>query len=78
METVYIAIISKVANQMKNVYYKFIYKYFMSNLPILLVFLLKLCRYYEMKLRGRIPNSCIYVSVSNLYIPRIDLPIRMQ
>jgi hypothetical protein len=29
----------------------------------------------EMKLRGLIPNSYIHVSVSNLYIPRIGLPI---
>jgi hypothetical protein len=32
----------------------------------------------EMKLRGLSPNSYIYVSVSNLYIPTIDLPIQLQ
>jgi hypothetical protein len=29
----------------------------------------------EMKLRGLVPNSYIHVSVSDLYIPRIGLPI---
>jgi hypothetical protein len=29
----------------------------------------------EMKLCDLAPNSCIHVSVSNLYIPRIGLPI---
>jgi hypothetical protein len=29
----------------------------------------------EMKLRGLVPNSYIHVSVSELYIPRIGLPI---
>jgi hypothetical protein len=29
----------------------------------------------EMKLRGRVPISYIHVSVSDLYIPRIGLPI---
>jgi hypothetical protein len=32
----------------------------------------------EMKLRGLSPNSYIHVSVSDLYIPRIDLPILLQ
>jgi hypothetical protein len=32
----------------------------------------------ELKLHGRIPNSYIHVSVSDLYIPRIDLPIWLQ
>jgi hypothetical protein len=32
----------------------------------------------EMKLRGFVPNSYIHVSVSNLCIPRIGLPIWMQ
>ena len=32
----------------------------------------------EMKLRGLIPNSYIHVSVSDLYIPMIDLPIWLQ
>jgi hypothetical protein len=32
----------------------------------------------EMKLRGLVPNSHIHVSVSNLYIPRIGLPIWLQ
>ncbi len=31
-----------------------------------------------MKLCGVIPNSFIYVSVSDLYIPRIGLPIWLQ
>jgi hypothetical protein len=34
--------------------------------------------FLEMKLRGLVPNSCIYVSVSDLCIPRIGLPIRLQ
>jgi hypothetical protein len=32
----------------------------------------------EMKLCGRVPNSYIHVSVSNLYNPRIGLPIWLQ
>jgi hypothetical protein len=32
----------------------------------------------EMKLRGLVPNSYIHVSVSDLYIPRIGLPIWRQ
>ncbi len=32
----------------------------------------------EMKLRGLVPNFYIYVSVSDLYIPRIGLPIWLQ
>jgi hypothetical protein len=32
----------------------------------------------EMKLRGLVPSSFIHVSVSDLYIPRIDLPIWLQ
>jgi hypothetical protein len=32
----------------------------------------------EMKLRGFIPNSYNHVSVSNLYIPRVGLPIWLQ
>ncbi len=32
----------------------------------------------EMKLRGLVPNSYIHVSVSDLYIPTISLPIIMQ
>ncbi len=32
----------------------------------------------EMKLRGLVPNSYIHVSVSDLYIPRIGLPIWLQ
>jgi hypothetical protein len=31
-----------------------------------------------MKLRGLVPNSYIHNSVSNLYIPTIDLPILLQ
>ncbi len=31
-----------------------------------------------MKLRGLIPNPYIHVSVSDLYIPRIGLPIWLQ
>jgi hypothetical protein len=31
-----------------------------------------------MKLRGLVPNSYIHVSVSDLYIPRIGLPICLQ
>jgi hypothetical protein len=31
-----------------------------------------------MKLRGLSPNSYIYVSVSDLYIPTIGLPILLQ
>ncbi len=32
----------------------------------------------EMKLRGLVPNSYIYVSVRDLYTSRIDLPIWLQ
>jgi hypothetical protein len=32
----------------------------------------------EMKLGGLVPISCIHVSVSGLYIPRIGLPIWVQ
>ncbi len=32
----------------------------------------------EMKLRGLVPNSYDYVTVSDLYIPRIGLPIWKQ
>jgi hypothetical protein len=32
----------------------------------------------EMKLRSHVPNSYIHVSVSDLYIPRIGLPIWQQ
>jgi hypothetical protein len=32
----------------------------------------------EMKLRGLVTNSYIHVSVSDLYIPRIGLPIWLQ
>jgi hypothetical protein len=32
----------------------------------------------EMKLRGLIPNSYIHVTVSDLYIPRIGLPIWLR
>jgi hypothetical protein len=32
----------------------------------------------EMKLRGLVPNSYIHVSVSDLYIPRIGVPIWLQ
>jgi hypothetical protein len=32
----------------------------------------------EMKLRALIPNSYMHVSVSDLYIPRIGLPIWLQ
>jgi hypothetical protein len=32
----------------------------------------------EMKLRGLIPSFYIYVSVSDLYIPTIGLPILLQ
>jgi hypothetical protein len=32
----------------------------------------------EMKLRGLVPNFYIHVSVSNLYIPGIGLPIWKQ
>jgi hypothetical protein len=31
-----------------------------------------------MKLRGMVPNSFIHVSVSDLYIPTIGLPILLQ
>jgi hypothetical protein len=31
-----------------------------------------------MKLHWLVPNSYIHVSVSDLYIPRIDLPILLQ
>ncbi len=34
--------------------------------------------FLEMKLRGFIPNSYIHVSLSDLYIPRIGLPIWLQ
>jgi hypothetical protein len=32
----------------------------------------------EIKLRGLVPNSYIHVSVSDLYIPKIGLPILLQ
>ncbi len=32
----------------------------------------------EKKLCGLVPNSYIHVSVSDLYIPRMDLPIWLQ
>jgi hypothetical protein len=32
----------------------------------------------EMKLRGLVPNSCIHVSGSDLYIPRTSLPFWLQ
>jgi hypothetical protein len=32
----------------------------------------------ETKLHGLVPNSYIHVSVSDLYIPRIGLPIWLQ
>ncbi len=32
----------------------------------------------EMKLRGLVPNSYIHVSVSDVHIPRIGLPICLQ
>ena len=32
----------------------------------------------EMKLRGLVPKSYIHVSVSDLYIPKIGLPIWLQ
>ncbi len=32
----------------------------------------------EMNLRGRVPNPCIHVSVGDVYIPRIGLPIWLQ
>jgi hypothetical protein len=32
----------------------------------------------EMKLRGLVPNSYIFVSVSDLYIPRTGLPIWLE
>jgi hypothetical protein len=32
----------------------------------------------EMKLRGSSPNSCIHISVRDLYIPTIGLPILLQ
>ena len=32
----------------------------------------------EIKLRGLVPNSYIHVSVRDLYIPRIGLPIWLQ
>jgi hypothetical protein len=32
----------------------------------------------EKKLRGYSPNSCVHVSVSDLYIPLIGLPIQLQ
>ncbi len=32
----------------------------------------------ELKLCGLIPNSYIHVSVSDSYMPRIGLPIRLQ
>jgi hypothetical protein len=31
----------------------------------------------EMKLRGFVPNSCIYVSVSDLYFPTIGPSVRL-
>jgi hypothetical protein len=31
-----------------------------------------------MKLRGLVPNSYIHISVSDLYIPTIGLPILLQ
>jgi hypothetical protein len=34
--------------------------------------------FLEMKLSGFVPNSYIYVSVSDFYIPRIVLPIWLQ
>jgi hypothetical protein len=34
--------------------------------------------FLEMKLRGLVPNSDIHVSVSDLYIPRIGLPVWLQ
>ncbi len=34
--------------------------------------------YPELKLHGLVPNSYIHVSVSDLYIPRIGLPIWLQ
>jgi hypothetical protein len=37
-----------------------------------------ICVFPEMKLRGLVPNSYIHASVSNLYIPRIGLPIWLQ
>ncbi len=41
------------------------YRKFETNIP-------------RMKLRGLVPNSYIYVSVSDLYIPMISLPILLQ
>jgi hypothetical protein len=32
----------------------------------------------EMRMCGLVPNSYIHVSVSDFYIPRISLPIRLQ
>jgi hypothetical protein len=34
--------------------------------------------FFEMKLRGLVPNSYIHESVCDLYIPRIGLPIWLQ
>ncbi len=31
-----------------------------------------------MKLRGLVPNFCIHVSMSDLYIPKIGSPILLQ
>jgi hypothetical protein len=32
----------------------------------------------ELKLRGRVPDLCIHVSVSDLYIPTIGLPVLLN
>jgi hypothetical protein len=37
-----------------------------------------ICVFLEMKLRGLVPNSDIHVSVSDLFTPRIGLPIWLQ
>ncbi len=37
-----------------------------------------ICIFPEMKLRGLVPNSYIHVSLSDLYNPRISLPIWLQ
>jgi hypothetical protein len=37
-----------------------------------------ICVLREMKLRDLVPNSYIHVSVSDLYIPRIDLPSKIN
>ncbi len=34
--------------------------------------------FLEMKMGGFVPNSYIHVSVNDLYIPRIGLPIWLQ